>query len=210
MLSYTPQRIFCIGRNYVAHVQELGNAMPSQPLIFMKPASSLVVAGGRIPFPRHGRDLHQEAELVVLIGREGWVETAAEAPAFIAGLSLGLDMTLRDVQDSLKKQGQPWELSKAFEGSAPLGDFVPYTAALDLTNMAYTCHINGDLRQEGDTSLMIFPIAELVAAVGRVWRLRPGDLIYTGTPAGVGPVVLGDEIRVASPAIGEFTWWVGE
>ncbi|MDA0242486.1 MAG: fumarylacetoacetate hydrolase family protein [Chloroflexi bacterium] len=203
-------RIFCIGQNYVAHVQELGNELNSEPLIFMKPTACLLPVGEPIPFPHHGRELHQEAELVIQIGREGHVASAEEAPSFISGLSLGLDMTLRDVQTKLRQKGHPWELSKSFEGSAPIGEFVPFTAAFDLTDLHYTCHINGELRQQGHTALMIFPIATLIATLGQVWRLRTGDLIYTGTPAGVGPVHTGDVITVASEGIGGFSWVVGE
>ena len=202
-------RIFCIGQNYVAHVHELGNELNSDPLIFMKPMACLVPVGRPIPIPRHGRELHQEAELVVQIGRAGHVPSAEEAPSFISGLSLGLDMTLRDVQTTLKQKGHPWELSKAFEGSAPLGDFVPFTADFDLTDLHYTCHINGQLRQHGHTALMMFPITHLIATLGQIWAFRPGDLIYTGTPAGVGPVHAGDVITVASAGIGEFSWTVG-
>lgn len=206
--SYQPQRIFCIGRNYVAHIEELNNELLSEPLIFMKPVSSLVSAGEGVPYPAHGRDLHQEAELVLLIGRAGKDIAVEEAASYIAGLSLGIDLTLRDVQSAMKAKGMPWELAKAFDASAPLGEFVPYQESIDLTDIHYTCRINGELKQEGHTAKMIFSLRTLIAAVSAVWQLRPGDLIFSGTPAGVGPVHVGDTIEVASELIGTFTWTI--
>lgn len=205
--TYRPERIFCIGRNYVDHVQELNNAIPTRPVIFMKPASSLVPANQTLTFPTHGQELHQEAEVVVLVGKSGRPQTPAEALAYIAGLSLGLDLTLRDVQNELKNKGLPWELAKAFDGSAPIGEqFVPYTSEIDLEKLTFTCHFNGELRQQGDTSYMMFPIAQQLVAIAQAWELRPGDLIYTGTPAGVGVIRPGDMIVLASPQLGSFQW----
>lgn len=205
--AYRPERVFCIGRNYVDHIQELNNAMPTRPVIFMKPASSLVPANTTLTFPTHGQELHQEAELVVLVGKPGRPQTPAEALGYIAGLSLGLDLTLRDVQNELKNKGLPWELAKAFDGSAPIGEqFIPYTPDIDLEKITFTCHFNGELRQQGDTSYMMFPIAQQVVAIAQAWELRPGDLIYTGTPAGVGVIRPGDVMVLASPQIGSFQW----
>ncbi|MCB0033103.1 MAG: fumarylacetoacetate hydrolase family protein, partial [Anaerolineales bacterium] len=203
-------RIFCIGRNYVAHVEELNSEMPSDPLIFMKPVSSLVPVGEAVPYPKHGRDLHQEAELVLLIGREGQDIAAADAPSYLAGLSLGIDLTLRDVQSELKAKGKPWELAKAFDASAQIGEFVPFDESMDLTDIRYQCYINGELKQDGHTAKMIFPIRTLIAALSKVWKLLPGDLIYTGTPAGVGSVQVGDTIQVSSELIGSFSWTITE
>lgn len=207
---YVPQRIFCIGRNYVAHVEELNSEMPSDPLIFMKPVSSLVPVGEPVPYPKHGRDLHQEAELVLLIGREGQDITADEAPSYLAGLSLGIDLTLRDVQSELKAKGKPWELAKAFDASAQIGEFISFDESIDLTDIRYQCYINGELKQDGHTAKMIFPIRTLIAALSKVWKLLPGDLIYTGTPAGVGSVQVGDTIQVSSELIGSFSWTITE
>ncbi len=202
---YTPQRVFCIGRNYAEHARELRNELPESPVVFMKPASCLVPPGKRIPFPRHGKDLHYEAELVVVIGQSGLPVNEDDAAEWIAGLTLGLDLTLRDVQQELKSKGLPWELSKAFEQSAPLGD----TASLpprSLEEIHFECRINGELRQSGRVEDMLFSIPRLLCELGRTWVWRPGDLLYTGTPAGVGPLNPGDRIEVSGPALGSFSW----
>lgn len=203
-----PSRIFCIGRNYVDHAKELKNEVPTSPVVFMKPATSLVPEGEAIPVPSHGEEFHFEAELVVLIGKEGRAVTLEQAPGFIKALSLGLDLTLRDVQSRLKGKGLPWECAKAFDGSAPLGAFKPIGPSMPLEEITFTCHVNDELRQSGNTNTMIFPIKTLVVELSRVWKLLPGDLIYTGTPSGVGPLNRGDRITVASPVIGSFSWTV--
>ena len=201
-------RVFCIGRNYAGHARELANPPPRSPVVFIKPASALLAAGEPIPFPRHGRELHHEAELVVRIGRAGRVHGPDQAAAFIDAFTLGLDLTLRDVQQRLKQQGLPWELAKAFDASAPVGAFTDWDASLDLQNIEFQCRVNGELRQSGNTADMLFPVARLLVELSRVWTLQPGDLLYTGTPAGVGPLRVGDSIELASAATGRFDWTV--
>ena len=205
-LHTAPPRVFCIGRNYVEHVRELNNPMPERPVIFMKPSSSLVHPGETIRFPSHGNELHHETEVVVEIGRAGKPSTEDEAEAFIQALTLGLDLTLRDVQREMKTKGLPWELAKSFDQSAPLGDLVPYREPLRFDGIQFACHVNGEKRQEGATGEMIFPIPRLIMEVGMVWALRPGDLIFTGTPAGIGPLSPGDRIEIASPQLGSWSW----
>lgn len=199
-------RVFCIGRNYAEHVRELSSAMPSKPVVFIKPASCLVGPGEEIHFPKHGNDLHHEVEIVVKVGRGGRVSTKEEAPSFIDAITVGLDLTLRDVQGELKKKGLPWEIAKAFEQSAPIGDFIPYDRSLDLKNISFGCKVNGIERQRGNTGEMTFSIGELLVHLSKIWMLRPGDLIYTGTPSGVGPLKIGDSIEVESDPIGSFSW----
>lgn len=206
-LGLKPQRIFCIGRNYVAHAEELKNAVPSSPIIFMKPVSSIVPAGQVIHHPVQG-ELHQEAEIVILIGKAGRVDTEEQAGEFIEGIGLGLDLTLRDVQKDLSGQGLPWERAKAFDDSAPLGGFIAYNGHVNFSDLTFSCHVNGKLRQRGDSQLMIFSIPQLLKAISQSWRLLPGDLIYTGTPAGVGPLVVGDKISVSADWLGQFEWKV--
>jgi 2-keto-4-pentenoate hydratase/2-oxohepta-3-ene-1,7-dioic acid hydratase in catechol pathway len=201
-------RVFCIGRNYVEHVRELNNPMPARPVIFMKPSSSLVHPGATIHFPSHGKELHHETEVVVGIGREGKPSTENEAEAFIQGLTLGLDLTLRDVQREMKAKGLPWELAKSFDQSAPLGDMVPYRKPLHFDGIEFSCHVNGEKRQEGRTGDMIFPIPRLIIEVGNVWALLPGDLIFTGTPAGIGPLNPGDKVQISSPQLGSWSWTI--
>lgn len=198
-------RIFCIGRNYAAHIEELGNSPDSACMVFMKPVSALVPAGEPLVLPRGRGEVHHEAELVVLLtggGSDIPVESAHES---IAGLSLGLDLTLRDLQSELKRKGGPWELAKAFDGSAPLGEFRAYVDQ-DLEALHYSCSVNGTVRQRGDTSLMLYPIARQISLLSQTWALQPGDVIYTGTPAGVGPLRPGDVIEVQSPSIGHWQW----
>ena len=203
-------RVFCIGRNYVEHVHELSSAMPSKPVVFIKPASCLVGPGEEIHFPKHGSEFHHEVEIVVKVGREGRVRTEEEALSFISSITVGLDLTLRDVQRDLKQKGLPWEIAKAFEQSAPVGDFIPYDRSLDLKNISFGCKVNGIQRQRGNTGKMIFSIKRLLVELSKIWVLRPGDLIYTGTPSGVGPLKIGDSIQVESDPIGAFSWSIVE
>jgi 2-keto-4-pentenoate hydratase/2-oxohepta-3-ene-1,7-dioic acid hydratase in catechol pathway len=204
------ERVFCIGRNYVEHAQELSNVIPSKPVIFIKPASCLVGPGEKIHFPKHGKELHHEVEIVVKVGREGRPGTEEEALSFISAITIGLDLTLRDVQEDLKKKGLPWEIAKAFEQSAPLGDFIPYDQSLDLSNISFGCNVNGIQRQRGNTGEMIFSIPRLLVELSKIWTLLPGDLIYTGTPSGVGPLKIGDIIEAESDQIGSFSWSIIE
>ena len=205
--SFTPQRIFCIGKNYDEHVKELGGAAPDEPVVFMKPVCSIVAPGATLSMPRHGSLLQHEVELVLLIGREGHDVAEVDALSYIAGVTLGLDLTLRDVQGRLKKSGLPWELSKAFEQSAPLGNFQPYDShSVDLGNLPFTCSVNGELRQQGNTRDMLFPVRNLVHRLSQWWVLKPGDIIFTGTPSGVGTLKVGDQVSIESPATGRFDW----
>ncbi|MBW3567143.1 MAG: fumarylacetoacetate hydrolase family protein [Proteobacteria bacterium] len=193
------QRIFCIGRNYAAHAAELGNEKPSEPVVFMKPSTAIVPAGKDVHLPRYRGSVHQEAELVLLIGRDG-----ANGVRDIAGVALGLDLTLREEQTRLKAAGLPWELAKAFDESAPLGAFVPAPAGFD--NLAFTCRVNDELRQQGNTRNMIFTVAYLVGFLAARFSLRRGDLVFTGTPEGVGPLVPGDDVELASQFTGRSAW----
>jgi acylpyruvate hydrolase len=208
--SMNVARVFCIGRNYVEHVHELSNVLPTKPVVFIKPASCLVGPGEEIHFPKHGNELHHEVEIVVKVGREGRAQTEEEALSFISALTVGLDLTLRDVQGELKKKGLPWEIAKAFEQSAPIGDFIAYDQTLDLNNISFGCKVNGIERQRGNTGEMIFSVERLLVELSKVWLLRPGDLIYTGTPSGVGPLKIGDSIEVDSDPTGSFSWKIIE
>lgn len=206
-MNKTP-RIFCIGRNYALHAKELNNAIPDSPVIFMKPITSLVNEGQSILFPKHGKVLEQEAELVVQIGKKGCPHSLEEASAFISALTLGLDLTLRDCQTELKQKGLPWEMAKSFDGSAPLGSWVNASKIKDWSCITFQCYVNNRLRQEGCMNDMLFSIPELILFIGRIWSWIPGDMIYTGTPAGVGSIISGDKIVVSSDQLGEFSWMV--
>lgn len=199
-------RIFCIGRNYAEHIKELQNAVPAKPIFFLKPWTSLVRPGEPIPFPKHGSQLHHEVEVVVRVGRDGRPDSAGAARAFVDGITLGLDLTLRDVQDEQKKKGLPWEVAKAFDGSAPLGTLRPCSPTLDLGNLTFGCAVNGQSRQQGNTNQMLLDIPGQLLALAQIWQLRAGDLLYTGTPSGVGPLRPGDTIEISSEQLGTFSW----
>jgi 2-keto-4-pentenoate hydratase/2-oxohepta-3-ene-1,7-dioic acid hydratase in catechol pathway len=205
-LRLTPQRIFCVGRNYADHAKEMGGAPPMEPVIFMKPATSVVAEGEPLTLPRGRGSVHHEMELVAIIGRAGWDIAAAAALSHVAGATLGIDLTLRDLQAKLKQAGEPWELAKAFDGSAALGRLTPWPAKFDLQSLRMRCTVNGALRQQGHTGDMIFPLAAVISFLSRSWHLLPGDLIYTGTPAGVGPLNPGDRIEIGCPELGSFRW----
>jgi fumarylpyruvate hydrolase len=204
--NYSPQRIFCIGKNYAEHVKELGGRAPGQPVVFMKPVSCLVSPGETIRMPTHGNNLHHEAEVVVLIGTPGKDIPESTAAAHIAGLTLGLDLTLRDVQSAMKKKGWPWEISKAFDDSAPCGHPVAYDENIPLDNISFECRVNDEVCQTGNSGEMMFPIPTLVHYLSGIWELMEGDLIFTGTPAGVGPLHPGDRITLHSDLLGTFEW----
>ena len=203
----SPQRIFCVGRNYAEHAKELGNVMPAAdatPIIFMKPVTSLV-QGGTLTLPRGLGAVHHEMELVLALGQGGSGIAESVALAHVAGATLGLDLTLRDEQARLKQAGQPWELAKAFDGSAAVGRFTA-VAGLDLQALDMLCTVNGQVRQHGNTRDMLFKIPTILAFLSQRWRLLPGDLIYTGTPAGVGPLRPADRIELSSSILGTFAW----
>lgn len=199
------RRIFCIGRNYGEHIKELGNIVPSSPVIFMKPESSLVFNYGKTNFPKHGKELHHEIEVVVELSGHPKNQTKEAALACISGITLGIDLTLRDVQEELKSKGLPWEKAKSFDGSALLGD-LKKVGDIDLGNLDFSLEINGEIKQIGNTREMLLDIPSLILEVGNIWNLRSGDLIYTGTPKGVGKLNPGDKLIAKSTVLGIFEW----
>lgn len=200
-------RIFCIGRNYAKHIAELGNALSGkESVVFMKPASALVAPGEAITLPAGAGAVHYEAELVVEIGSGGRDVAAERARDHIAAVGLGLDLTLREVQTELKNTGEPWEKAKAFDHSAPLGPLIELTDAIDLTDLHFQLVIDGAVRQQGHTAQMLVGVADLVAMLSAHWQLLPGDLIYTGTPEGVGPLHPGMHLALSSEQL-ETTQW---
>lgn len=189
-----PGKLVCIGRNYAKHAKELGNAVPTTPMIFLKPASALIPSGGTIAIPPASSDVHHEVELVCLIGTRGSHINRSDALGHIAGYAVGLDMTARDIQLKAKKKGHPWSVAKGFDTFAPLGSFLPASDVGNPQNLDIRLTINGERRQEGHTGDMIFPVDELIAYVSTIFTLEPGDLLFTGTPEGVGPVHEGDRL----------------
>jgi 2-keto-4-pentenoate hydratase/2-oxohepta-3-ene-1,7-dioic acid hydratase in catechol pathway len=188
-----PSKIVCIGRNYAAHARELNNEIPSAPVVFLKPPSSLVASGGTVELPPQSNDVHHEVELVVEIGTRCRYVAATEAIGAVSAYAVGLDMTARDVQSAAKQKGLPWTVAKGFDTFCPIGDRLS-ADSVEPTNLQIELAINGEIRQRGSTSLMLFPAAELIAYCSTVFTLEPGDLIFTGTPSGVGPVKEGDRL----------------
>ena len=204
--EFPVHRIYCVGRNYAEHAQEMGHTGREPPFFFMKPADSVVpVAEGEtgvIEYPTLTSNFHHEIELVVAIGSGGQAIRAADASRHIYGYAVGLDMTRRDLQNDMKKQGRPWDIGKSFEQSAPIGPVVPMAKTGELLNGAITLHVNGALRQKGDLADLIWSVNETIEQLSAAWVLQPGDLIYTGTPAGVGAVVRDDVMEGAIAGLG--------
>ena len=204
--AFPVHRVYCVGRNYLEHAQEMGHSGREPPFFFMKPADALVpVAQGEtgvIDYPTLTANLHHEIELVVAIGRGGSGIRAADAPAHIWGYAVGLDMTRRDLQNEMKKQGRPWEIGKAFEQSAPVGPVLPIAHCGELLRGPVTLTVNGAPRQKGDLKDLIWSVNETIEQLSAAWTLQPGDLIFTGTPAGVGAVVRGDLMEGAIEGLG--------
>ena len=204
--AFPVHRIYCVGRNYAEHAQEMGHTGREPPFFFMKPADAVVVVAegetGRIDYPPLTTNFHHEIELVVAIGRGGSDIKAADAASHIWGYAIGLDMTRRDLQNEMKKQGRPWDIGKGFEQSAPIGPITPIGSTGELTKGAITLHVNGALRQKGDLSDLIWSVNETIEQLSTGWTLAPGDLIFSGTPAGVGAVLRGDLMEGAVAGLG--------
>lgn len=194
-------KLVCIGRNYAKHAAELGNAVPKTPMIFLKPATALIPDGSEIVIPAASNDVHHEVELVCLIGRQGKDIPESEALDHVAGYAVGLDMTARDIQQRAKEKGHPWSVAKGFDTFAPLGAFLPASAVADPQDLSIQLRVNGELRQDGHTGDMIFPVRHLIAHASSIFTLMPGDLLYTGTPEGVGPVTPGDTLEATVTGI---------
>lgn len=188
--------VFCIGRNYVAHAEELNNEVPDQPLVFLKPASSITYTGP-ISLPAQSKDVHHEVELVVAIGKKGREIPASKALEYVAGYAVGIDLTARDIQSEAKKNGHPWSVAKGFDTFAPLSSFVKASDVANPQNLELQLSVNGTLRQQANTGLMIFPVAELIHYLSGIFTLQPGDLIFTGTPEGVASLQHGDVVEAS-------------
>lgn len=189
--------IYCIGRNYVAHAQELGNEVPTTAIIFMKPQTALLPKDENFTIPSFTNDLHFEGELVLRVSKKGKHLMEAHPNGipvidYCDAITVGIDFTARDLQSALKEKGLPWEKAKAFDNAAVLGEWHPLTSEILAGPIHYTLAKNGATVQTGDSSLMIYPLDKILAAITEYFTLYPGDLIYTGTPAGVGPTAKGD------------------
>lgn len=188
-------KIICVGRNYADHARELNNEVPTEPVIFLKPDSAILKDGKAFYLPDHLGGVHHELEIVLRVCKNGKHISPKFAADYYDQIGLGIDFTARDLQTKLKNKGLPWELAKGFDGSAVLGDFVPKSQLGNLAALQLELQVNGEKRQEGNTRDLLFSFEAIIAFVSKYFTLRQGDLIYTGTPAGVGPVQPGDKLE---------------
>lgn len=188
------RRILCVGRNYAAHRREMGGDDRDPPFFFSKPADAVVQPGADVPYPSATSDLHHEIELVVAIGEGG----------SIFGYAVGVDLTRRDLQNAFKAKGQPWDAAKGFDASAPVSAIVPSTGAIPQGRI--TLSVNGETRQDGAVADMIWSVEEILVEAGKLWNLEAGDLVFTGTPEGVGPLIRGDRVEGAVEGVGALSF----
>jgi 2-keto-4-pentenoate hydratase/2-oxohepta-3-ene-1,7-dioic acid hydratase in catechol pathway len=200
--------IFCIGRNYAAHAAELGNAVEPEPMVFLKPTSALLLQGEPIVLPAFSQDVHHECELVLLIGKGGDNIAPEQALSHVAGYGIGLDLTARDLQSVAKQKGHPWTKSKGFRGAACLSELVPASAVSDPSHFTFSLKVNGEIRQRGDTDLMLFKLSALISNLSQIYGLSEGDLIYTGTPEGVAALHPGDRLDLKLDGLVSAEWSV--
>lgn len=188
-------RIFAIGRNYVEHIKELNNERPDEPIIFTKPDTAILRNNQPFYYPDFSKDIHHEVELVLRICKEGKNIEEKFASKYFDSIGIGIDFTARDLQQKAKEKGLPWDIAKGFNGSAPISDkFIPVSEFKNLTDINFKLEVDGQLKQQGNTSLMLFPFAYIISYLSKFFTLRTGDLIFTGTPKGVGPVTIGNKL----------------
>jgi fumarylpyruvate hydrolase len=198
--QFPVRHVFCVGRNYAEHAKEMGGDATKEPPFFFTKAADAIVpvvppAVGRIAYPMATRNLHHELELVVAIGRSGANVAAADAQALVFGYAVGLDMTRRDLPNEMREKKRPWDIGKSFAQAAPIAPISPVAQTGVLARGEVTLRVNGETRQHGDLSDMIWDVPHMIEFLSRLYRLEPGDLIFTGTPSGVGPVVVGDRLE---------------
>ena len=207
---YAVHRIYCVGRNYADHVREMGaDPRAEPPIFFMKPADAVIASGATVPYPSRTHNFHYEAELVVAIGRAGRAATQAAALEFIYGYAVGIDFTRRDLQAEAREGRRPWDTSKGFDHSAGIGEIHAVAPGAPPASGRIWLTQNGTIRQDAQLSDMIWSVPEVIRELSTYFELAPGDLIYTGTPAGVGPLVTGDEVVAAIQGLGETRHRIG-
>lgn len=197
-------KIVCMGRNYVAHIEELNNEPPGAPMFFIKPPTALAPLEEPVRIPSYSSKARHELELALLMGKELFEAGEDEVFPAIAGYGAAIDLTLQDVQDKLKAKGHPWEIAKAFDGSCPISEFVPASDVPDPQDVLISMKVNGQQRHNGSTKLMIYDIPKIVSAASRYFTLEEGDIVLTGTPAGVGSLEPGDELEMEIEHVGKF------
>jgi len=204
--AFPVRRILCVGRNYAAHRREMGGDDRDPPFFFAKPADAVVPPGGPVPYPPRTANLHHEIELVVALKAGGKDIPVEAALSLVYGYAVGVDLTRRDLQNAAKDKGQPWDASKGFDASAPISAIRPWTGAAPQGRIAIS--VNGQLRQDAVVADMIWNVAEIVSEASKLWTLAPGDLIFTGTPEGVGPLVPGDVVAGEVEGVGQLQFTV--
>jgi len=187
-------KIFCIGRNYADHAKELNNPVPDNPLVFMKPTTALLIKNRHFFYPEFSKDIHYEGEVVLKIGKNGRHIQPEFALSYIDGIGYGIDFTARDLQQKLKTKGHPWEIAKGFDHSAAISEFLPYDE-MDPENINIVTKLNGETVQDGNTKDLLFSFQDIIVYLSKYFIVQQGDYIYTGTPAGVGPIKVGDKIE---------------
>ena len=198
LIHFPLGKVVCVGRNYAEHAKELNNPIPTEPILFIKPATSVTPLAQGVSLPQGRGDVHYEAEIAVLIGKPlSQKVSAEEAREAIVGIGAALDLTLRGLQSQLKEKGHPWEVAKSFDGACPLSSFVAAERFESLEEIPVSLTINGEVRQQGSSAEMLTPILPLLQYIAQHFTLQPGDVVLTGTPAGVGPLQSGDQLRLA-------------
>lgn len=204
------RRVFCVGRNYAEHAREMGaNPDRDPPFFFSKPADAVVPAAGMLPYPPLTSDLHHEIELVIAIGKEGRDISADDALGFVWGYGVGVDLTRRDLQATAKKLSRPWDWAKGFDASAPVSELKPASDIGHPADGRIWLAVNGEDRQQGDLADMIWPVADIISYVSQAVTIKPGDLIFSGTPAGVGALQPGDKVTGGVDGVAQFSFEVG-
>ena len=198
-------KIICIGRNYVAHIEELNNERPSAPMFFIKPTTALAPIDEPIRIPSYSQKARHELELALILNKKLFQCQEADVLPAIDGYAVSIDVTLQDVQDRCKEKGYPWEIAKGFDGSCPISEFVPASSIPDPQDLMIVMRVNGKLRHNDSTKLMIWQIPAIVAAASKYFTLEPGDIVLTGTPAGVGPLEPGDKLEMEIDHVGKYT-----
>jgi 5-carboxymethyl-2-hydroxymuconate isomerase len=194
---YTVGKIICLGQNYAEHAKEMKFEVPASPVFFFKPPSAIIYGGGQIILPEISHDVHHEVEMTILIGEKGYNIHRSAALKHVAGYGIGLDMTMRDIQNEAKKKGLPWALAKGFDTSAPVSEFIPAETVGDPGALNVQLFINGKLRQSSSTGKFVFPVDKVIAYISQFITLEPGDIIFTGTPEGVSRVEHGDTLEAS-------------
>lgn len=199
---YSVGKIVCLGQNYLDHIRELGSKIPDRAVIFCKPSSSLLPDGGAIEIPAYSDDCHHELELALLVGKSGKQIQEKNALSFLAGYGVALDLTLRDIQSEQKSRGLPWEIAKGFDTSCPISSFIPAENISDPNNLQLQLKVNGEIRQQGNTNQMMRSVEKIIAEISNFYTLEAGDIILTGTPAGVNRIESGDHLEGTIEQVG--------